>query len=80
MTALLTDDEVRKIGLEYVESGVNDFADTVSFRAGARFARDRYEAREKLWRELARLGSISDGCLYRSIELRLALGIDKEGA
>jgi len=77
VTALLTDEEIRSTAAMERDCYKHRRFD---FEAGARFARAHYEAREKLWRELARLGSISDGCLYRSIELRLALGIDKEGA
>ena len=51
-----------------------------SFHDGARFARDRYEAREKLWRELAGRMTAYSGDWDRVKELRTALGIDKEGA
>ena len=66
------------------------------FLAGARFARDRYEAREKLWREYrdllleevnAHVGlAVAHGWAgsperyARGKTLRAALGIDKERA
>ena len=50
---MLTDEEIEKAAIRHSDKDNAPFNSDARyhFKAGARFARDRYEAREKLWRE-----------------------------
>lgn len=88
MTApILTEEQIREAAVDryrsdaYCREGRED-----GFIAGARFALAAAAEREKLWREYTNLvssvllGGETGEARTRRKELRLALGIDKEGA
>jgi hypothetical protein len=87
VTAHLTDAEINEAGDAYVY-GVDGMASSEDFCAGARYARDHYDKREALWRELVDVEVALDDPLANAAEhrdafarwgeLRAALGTDKE--
>ncbi len=82
---MLTDEVIEKAAIRHSDKEHSPFNSDARyhFKAGARFARNRYEAREKLWMELYYSESVPSRLhekFTRQAELRALLGIDKEGA
>lgn len=91
MTAHLTDAEISRLGESHAREcwrgGSRNYRSLAvdcreDFKAGARFARDRYEKREALWRELvkelsyAEFSEMSAQDLRNIDKLRAALGLE----